>query len=57
MDLNKAKNEFPELRMVNDDIISNKVIDSQQYNNPLSKEGEAQYYQNTGRQFKYIKHK
>lgn len=47
-DLLNLKQRNPNLQFVNNDILYDKVLDSQQYNNSHSLEGEAEYYQNTG---------
>ena len=49
IELTNVKNQHPELRMVGDDFLMNKVVDKRLYNNPYSKEGEAQFYQETGK--------
>jgi len=48
MDVNKFKLNYPELSFMPDQLIYKKFVDSQQYDNPNSVEGEAQYYENTG---------
>jgi hypothetical protein len=48
LDVNRFKVNNPELSFMPDQLIYKKFVDSQQYNNPRSIEGEAQYYQNTG---------
>jgi hypothetical protein len=48
IDVNKFKASYPELSFMPDKLIYKKFVDSQQYDNPLSVEGEAQYYENTG---------
>ena len=48
IDVNKFKASYPELSFMPDELIYKRFVDSQQYDNPLSVEGEAQYYENTG---------
>ena len=43
--------ENPNLSFMPNDLIYNKFVDSDQYSNPASVEGEAQYYQETGKEF------
>lgn len=48
IDVNKFKASYPELSFMPDELIYKRFVDNQQYDNPLSVEGEAQYYENTG---------
>jgi hypothetical protein len=48
IDVNKFKANNPELSFMPDELIYKRFVDNQQYDNPLSVEGEAQYYENTG---------
>ena len=48
VDVNRFKANNPDLSFMSDKVIYNKFIDAEQYDNPDSVEGEAQYYQNTG---------
>jgi len=51
MNIDRIKNEYEELRYVPNDIIMDKIVDPLMYDDPYSLEGEAQYYENTGREF------
>jgi hypothetical protein len=54
IDVNREVQNFPEAQFFPQaagDIIANKIVDPAQYNNPSSLEGEAQYYENTGKEF------
>jgi len=52
VDVKNFISENRNLSFMPDDLIYKKFIDSDQYSNPNSVEGEAQYYQETGKQFK-----
>jgi len=47
-DIENFKNQNPDFRTVPDDLIYDSIIDNQQYNNPYSLEGGADYYMKTG---------
>ena len=51
LDVKAFKMNNPDLAFMPDEIVYKKFVDSMQYDNPSSLEGEAQYYENTGRQF------
>lgn len=57
-DISREAKKIPETRFLGNtagDLIFNKIVDRQQYNNPNSLEGEAQYYEDTGKDFSPIK--
>ena len=62
IDVKRFKENNPSFSYVPNQIIYNKVVDHDQYKNPESVEGEAEYYQETGQQFqnggemKYYQH-
>jgi hypothetical protein len=41
-------NYFPESRILNEDLLFDKVLDGARYNNPSNAEGEAKFYEDTG---------
>lgn len=47
IDINNLKASNPEYRFVPNNILFNKIVDRQQYENPYSLEGEAQAYENS----------
>jgi len=51
LDVDNFRLQNPELSFMPNDLIYNKFVDSDQYNNGNSVEGEAQYYQETGKEF------
>lgn len=62
IDVKRFKENNPSFSYVPNQIIYDKIIDDDQYENPESVEGEAEYYQETGQQFqnggemKYYQH-
>lgn len=50
-DLQNIHENYSELGFVPDELLVDKIIDKEQYNNPYSMEGEAMYYENTGKDF------
>jgi hypothetical protein len=44
-------NYFPESRILNEDLLFDKVLDGARYNNPSNAEGEAKFYEDTGVKF------
>ena len=62
IDVKRFKESNPSFSYVPNQIIYDKVVDDDQYENPESVEGEAEYYQETGQQFqnggemKYYQH-
>ena len=51
MELEKVKKDYPELfSFISNQILYDKGIANSLYDNPFSLEGEAEYYQNTGKQ-------
>lgn len=53
-DIESFRNRHPTANFIPDDIIVNKYVDDLQYHIPYSEEGEAQYYENTGKEFNKI---
>ena len=49
MDIDRFNDSNPSFNFIPRDLIYDKVVDYQQYNNPYSMEGEAQRYQETGK--------
>ena len=41
-------NEIPEARLINQQLLFDKVLDRERYNNPSNLEGEAKFYEDTG---------
>jgi len=50
-DLQNIHEGHPELGFAPDELLVDKIVDREQYNNPYSMEGEASYYENTGKDF------
>jgi len=50
-DLQTINENYPELGFLPDELLVDKIIDNEQYSNPNSMEGEAMYYENTGKDF------
>jgi hypothetical protein len=51
MDIARFKAERPSTQFVPDDILWNKFVDERMYDNPHNIEGEAKYYEDTGKEF------
>jgi len=47
IDLSNLKESYPIMQFIPDDILYSKIIDTSQYYNPYSMEGEAQYYEDS----------
>jgi len=52
-DMEGFKKNNPQLSLMPNELIYKMFIDNAQYQNPNSVEGEAEYYQNTGKQFQF----
>lgn len=55
IDVEHKYKDHPELRFISDDILVDRLIDREQYDNPYSMEGEAQFYEDTGKEFNKLK--
>ena len=52
-DYERLINDIPETRILNQNLLFDKVLDSQRYDNPSNLEGEAKYYEEMGEEYKY----
>jgi hypothetical protein len=50
-DYQEMINNFPESRILNKNLLFDKILDRQRYDNPNNEEGEAKFYEETGASF------
>jgi hypothetical protein len=50
-DYQELINNFPESRILNQNLLFDKILDRQRYDNPSNAEGEAKFYEDTGVSF------
>jgi hypothetical protein len=50
-DYQEIINNFPESRILNQNLLFDKILDRQRYDNPSNAEGEAKFYEDTGVSF------